>query len=261
MTRMTFGQIRKEVEGNYYVIPRYNQYLAQRDASSVLKEYEALRAPMSRPERDRTKSWSASSCGRCEREQELTFLDFRKSPPGPGLNNIFANGDYVHLRHQAAGLVAGYITEVEVPVNCEELNLRGTMDGILDNGEGWEMKSINPKGYSELSQGPKEEHLNQVHAYMIATGIEAFRIVYENKAYQSLIEFHVPYDKARGDKVRDTLLKMQENMDTGRLTPMLPECKNKTGRYQQCQFASVCASAKHPAQKLLLRIKSSSEKG
>lgn len=247
---MKFGELAQLANGDLWILPQYWQYLNHRD---VLAEYRMLAGPMHRPERIRENNWSASSAGRCLREQQLTYLGFTKIQPDEKMGNIFANGDYVHLRHQAFGLVAGYITGVEVPVRLEEFKLRGTMDGILSNGQGLEIKSINPYGFDQVkAYGPKREHILQVHAYMLATDIEAFRFVYENKADNSCKEFLVEKDRSIIGQVEEQLHQLNTATEKRELLPMLQGCKNEEGSvFRQCPYRSVCPSAEYPAKRVI----------
>lgn len=252
---MKFGELAKLATGDMWVVPQYWEYLEHRD---VQEEYRQLSSPMHRPDRLRESNWSASSQGRCIREQQLTYLGFPKAKVDERLNNIFANGDYVHLRHQAAGLVAGYIKAVEVPVHVPELKLRGTMDGILSNGQGWEMKSINPYGYSKVKAfGPQATHKRQVQAYMLARpDIDAFRIVYENKADNDLKEFLEPRDPVMIGQIEEQLAQLNTATTKRELVPMKQACKNQEGtEYRQCPFRYICETAQYPA-KLAIRTKS-----
>lgn len=217
------------------------------------KEGQILKAIQDRPPRDRRSTWSASSAGQCLRQQQFVYLGVKKvtQPDDKGMN-IFTNGDYVHLRHQACGMVAGYISQAEVPLEMPELNLRGTMDAVLVNNQGFEIKSINSRGFSQIkSFGPKHDHIRQVHAYMLASGLTAFRILYENKDTNELKEFLVVRDEKIIEEVRNDLLTLQELTDKHVLAPMLEECERAEGAYRWCPFAPMCRKAVFPGSRPL----------
>lgn len=250
---MKFGELARVASGDLWILPRYWEYLSHRNVDA---EYQMLAGPMHRPERIRENNWSASSAGRCLREQQLTYLGFTKIAPDEKMGNIFANGDYVHLRHQAFGLVAGYITEVEVPVRLPQWKLRGTMDGMLSNGQGLEIKSINPFGFDRVkSFGPQDKHVLQVHAYMLARpDIEAFRILYENKADNLCKEFLVPRDPVLIGQVEEHLAQLNRATEQRKLLPMLQGCKNEEGSvFRQCPYRSVCPDAEYPVKPVIRR--------
>lgn len=256
---MKLGSVIKITKGQNWLIPRYEEFLySQRNSRS-----EAARAAEiidGRTTRDRSLSWSASSAGRCQREQVLSRMRAPKEPYSVSTMEIFEMGDYVHLKHQVAGLEAGYLTEVEVPVSLPELGVRGTMDGKCEDGGGAEFKSINSYGFGGVSSfGPKEEHLEQVTSYMLASGLKFFRILYENKDNQELKEFRVDLDEDRAEKVLAGWRTMNAHLESGTLPPVLQECMNLEGRYRQCPYASVCLEiADNP--ELLTRLTSSSDR-
>ena len=241
---MKLGSAARIVKGQDWYISRYHAYLKHRDLAA---EAQALSTIMDRPTRVRTYSWSASSAGGCLRARQFTYLGMPQVRPGDKAMNIFANGDYMHLRHQAFGTVAGYITDTEVSVALAKYNLLGTMDGVLSNGHGLELKSINTFGFGQVNTfGAKPEHVLQMHAYMLATDIEAFHAVYEDKNTQQLKEILVPRDEKVIGSVREELERLNESTSQRELIPMLPECLNGEGKYRWCEYASICENAKWP---------------
>lgn len=212
------------------------------------KEAKIIASIQNKPDRVRTSTWSASAAGTCLRAQQFVYLGVHGVPPDDKGMNIFSNGDFVHLRHQSFGMVAGYVSQAEVPLNMPELNMLGTMDGILVSGLGLEIKSINKRGFSSVcSFGPKHDHIRQVHAYMLASGLSAFRILYECKDDNTLKEFLVHRDEALIEEVRGDLVLLQELTDARMLAPMLAECKREQGAFRWCPFAPMCRDASFPA--------------
>lgn len=254
---MKIGQAAKLARGENWLLDKYYKYAANRD---LRLEARALDKILHRPERIRTATWSASGAGSCKRQRQFSYLGMPKSGKVDEKTlNIFANGDYVHLRHQAFGMAAGYIIQAEVPVEIPHLKLTGTMDGMLINDEIVEFKSINNYGYSSVSSfGPKPEHILQTNAYMFAAGKGAARIIYENKDTNVLKEFHVPKSNEAIDTIIDELNELNKATEEKRFLPMLQECKNQKGRWNWCPYASSCEQAKWPGQ-LAIRPSSSSE--
>lgn len=241
---MKLGKAMALAKQENWLINKYLDYLQVRD---IKAEAEWISKIQNRPERVREGSWSASSAGTCLRQRQFTFLGFPKKRIDDRTMNIFANGDFVHLRHQAAGLVHGYVTEVEVPVRVPSFNLRGTMDGLLSNGAIAEFKSINHYGFSQVqSFGAQEKHVLQVHSYMLASERESAHIVYEDKDTNTLKEFVVNRDESKiHDVVRD-LEKLNEATENKKLLPMLAECRNFKGAYNYCPYARICENAEWP---------------
>lgn len=255
---MKLGQAARTVRGENWYVRHYEDYLQHRNVEA---ERVMIMDIMKRPERIRGWSWSASSAGRCGRERQFTYLGFPQRRPDAKSMNIFANGDYMHIRHQAFGLVAGFITEVEVPVAIPGFNLIGTMDGILSNGRGLELKSINTRGFSEVTSfGAKRDHIFQMHAYMLATELDAFHAVYEDKNTQNVKEILVPRDEKIIKSVVEELEQLNEATNERRLLPMLQECRNGQGAFRWCSFREICEEAEWPSRsKPAIRPTSSSD--
>lgn len=238
---MTLGNQIQIIRGNNWVIGQYEEYIQHRDLQA---EREALHQILDIPLRVREGSWSASSQGKCMRMQQFVYLGKPARRPDDKLQNIFANGDFVHLRHQAFGTVAGYVTSAEVAAVNKQYQLRGTLDGILSNERGFEIKSINNYGFDTIKTfGVKPEHRYQVHAYMLLTGIDVFHVLYENKADNLMKEIVVTREPKIIDEIREELDTLNEATDAKRLLPMLQECKNLTGQFNRCPFAPICERA------------------
>lgn len=241
---MKLGKLVQSYKGSSWMLDQYYEYLEHRDLEA---ERQALMKIMDRPERIRTATWSASSAGGCGRARQFTFLGFPKRPLDEKTLNIFTNGDYVHLRHQAIGFAAGYLTDAEVPVSVPSLYLTGTMDGIFSNGDIAEYKSIYDYGYSEVvTFGPKPEHIMQVHAYMLASGINRARVIYENKNTNELCEKVVERDAEKIATVLEELHELNEATQARKLLPMLKECRQEKGKYRWCPYAKICLDAQWP---------------
>ena len=223
---------------SYWIVPRYEAYLRNQDRET---EAEHAKEIISRPERDRSVGWSASSAGTCLRAQLYKARGAKQASPTDKAMNIFQNGHYVHLRHQTAGLTAGYLVAAEVPVRIDSLNVLGTMDGDTVEDSVAEYKSINTYGFSSVSRfGPKEEHLRQVTAYMWASGRDKARVVYEDKNTNEMQEFLVPFDKELHAANIADWKELNDRMEDGSMPEMLPECRVQEGRFKWCPFAETC---------------------
>jgi hypothetical protein len=233
------GKLAKTARGDEWIIPRYEEYLRHRDMKAEAKYAKKI---LTRPERDRTIQWSASAQGTCLRAQQFTKHGTQKKRIDLKSLNIFANGEYMHLRHQVFGLAGGYLADVEVAVENTELCLAGTLDGVSIEGEGVEWKSINTYGFSSVgSFGPKQEHLFQVNAYMLMKPeIKAFRILYEDKNTNDLKEFRVERDEVIIDKILTDLDALNRAEEEKTMLPILRECKNLEGRYRWCPYSETC---------------------
>lgn len=198
--------------------------------------------------RDRRGSFSASGLGSCPRQQQFTYLGLQQLPQSGQRMSVLLNGTFVHLRLQAAGLTAGWLAEAEVPIPDNPLGLKGTMDGVTDNGYVLEAKSQNSWGYKKLmyADGAKEEHVFQAATYLVTSGREKAVILYENKDTQDAKEFVVEHDDALDEKIIKRALQLQNKTNDGELFDPLPDCVSKKGwRYDYCPFKDRCLKIKN----------------
>lgn len=232
----------------------YEQYLATHP-NILIDEWIAdfIKSELTTPQRNRRMTFSASSRGACPREQVFQFTPIKGVPKtNASLYAIFHQGTFMHLKWQALLLHAGILDKVEVPCQWDVYNLTGTIDG---SGEvpaghmlradhdrfGWELKSINSRGFSwVLDKGPSHHHLLQIHAYMLAQGWKVWSLVYENKDTQEWKEFTVHYDESIAEAVEYELMYLNEHVDQQKLPPILDECKNRQGAYKKCAYAYTC---------------------
>jgi hypothetical protein len=191
----------------------------------------------------RKKMFRASAAGTCQRKQIFSILEMPKNEQiDSKLANIFATGNMLHLKWQLAGLTEGWLERAEVPVDRDDMNAGGTMDGILHTGGGFEFKTINSRGYSGVTMyGPKEMHLFQVHHYMLMGDLDHFSIVYENKDNGEWKEFYVERDSILIDDAKEHLERLNKYLEDEELPPPLDECVLKTGsNYRFCAFKDIC---------------------
>lgn len=236
---MKFGEAMRIAQGTDWVIPRYYKYLQGRRDRDVEAMHTAVL--LTRGERDRTRSFSASGAGGCLRARIFAWLDAPAKKHSEDTMAIFLNGHWVHMRHQVVGLSAGYLIAAEVPVYREDLNLVGTMDALAVDDVPVEYKSINQNGFMQVRQfGPRSDHVMQVHAYMLAGDYAGARVVYENKNTNDLLEFYVERDEEIIGKVYRELDSLNKATLGKYLLPMLDECTRKEGAYRWCPFASQC---------------------
>lgn len=242
---MTLSKMLKGMLNNdLLVTPRYEQYLATHpniEVDQALMDF--VREELTEPERKRTGTFSASSSGRCLRQQVLRYLAIpERGKLNSDLHAIFHDGTFRHIRWQLLLMEAGALTDVEVPVVVPKYDMSGTIDGLnQDEGFGWELKGINDRGYRwVLQKGPSRSHLLQIHAYMFATNYDTWSLVYENKNDQTWKEFVIERDDALIQEVKDDLEFMYQSLQKGRLPAIQSECLSQTGDYKRCPFAYMC---------------------
>lgn len=240
------------------MIPQFYSYARNRDLETEAGHAAKI---LGRPERDRSLGWSASSAGTCLRAQLFKSRKADAKPFSDATMGHFQHGHYVHLKHQTAGLTAGYLIEAEASVSIPELNVLGTMDGIDSSDDVTEFKSINPRGFSGVKQfGPLDEHLHQVNAYMWASGRGRARILYENKADCQMVEYPLELDEKYDTANKRDWRELNDRAEDGSLPPMLPECQRQEGRFKWCPFADVCLM-EHQSGRRKLRIRRTSSSG
>jgi hypothetical protein len=239
------------------ITPRYEKYLAMTNNILIQDEkiLKFIRDELSTPQRNRRMTFSASSRGACPRAQVFQFTSVNPLPRiNSDLHAIFHQGTFMHMKWQCLLLDAGILEAVEIPCQWDAYNLSGTIDGATSapyghslydevgyDNIGWELKSINDRGFKYIcSNGPKTEHLLQIHAYMKATGWKIWSLVYENKNDQQWKEFIVRYDPEIGEALEAELMYLNDSVDNKTLPPVLKPCKDKKGPFNNCDFRHVC---------------------
>lgn len=204
--------------------------------------------------RDRSRTFSASSAGRCLREQELTYCGIQPgTPTDPQLQNIFNDGKWRHLRWQAMLLAAGILYDIEWTLRWPAKDAVGTMDGLglvgsdhpnvmwRDEDFGMELKGVSTFVFQRIEKGDRDikaEHLRQVHRYFILSGgIKLFVIIYEDKTTQRWLEWVVTPDPALLAEQERELDVLNNAIDQRRLHPMLSMCKQGVGQqWNDCKY-------------------------
>jgi len=252
---LSLGKKMQYAKGDLKIIPKYEEWL-YKHSRDLKTHHMILDTIFDRPERVREGSFSASGAGQCLRRRQLSYLGYPQTKPNEKTMNIFVNGDFVHLRHQIAGIQMGYFMTAEEPLVNEEYNLTGTADAIMDDGGIGEIKSINDNGFSGVaSYGPKKEHNEQIHSYMLAADVDHARILYENKNTNELKEFLVKRNPQTVQKIVDDLTLLNEYTSDEVLAPPLATAITMTGECRWCPFQKVCLDARFASQQATTKSK------
>lgn len=193
--------------------------------------------------RGRTLGLRASGTTTCGRKRLFDLNSYPAITDIDGLTaNIFGTGNFLHLKWQMFGLTAGWLAEAEVPVENKKWGLSGTMDGIVYDNSIFEFKSINARGFQGVcTNGPKQAHVRQVHAYMLIAGMDKASVVYENKDSSDWMEFVVHRDETIVDEIKIELADLTQHNLQRTLPPMLTSCIEQTGYvYRGCPYRSLC---------------------
>lgn len=194
-------------------------------------------------DRRRSTRYRSSSLGYCERQQVLKAASVRgRDHIDSTLSNIFATGNFMHLKWQMMGLTEGWLVKAEIPIDAPELNFGGTIDGEVYDGSLFEFKTINDRGFKDVySNGPKRNHVLQAHGYMLLGGYTHVSFVYENKGDGEWKEFRVERDDETDAEVRRIIATLNESYETEELPPVKSRCVDKDGyEYRNCPFRDVC---------------------
>ena len=240
---MRFSETVKLTSPDLVVSPKHDAWLTYNDHPHYSgRALNFASNQLSKPDRVRRGTVSASSLGECVRYQQFVYLGMPQMPPDQKNAMKMQNGMFMHLRWQMAGLTAGWLAHAEVPVRSEEFRLTGTMDGLLSQGEILELKSINMNGFSRVQTfGPLIPHLFQMATYMLCTARERGVFIYECKDNQEYKEIPVK----RGDVDIDEAVLRAEyvwgQIDKQRLADPLGKCIDQEGWvYRSCPFRDRC---------------------
>lgn len=187
--------------------------------------------------------YRASGSGGCTRRRHFAAEGVLQTEGADSkLHSIFMTGDFGHIKWQMMGLTEGWLIEAEVPVETEDHLLSGTMDGIIYDGSIFEFKTINDNGFREVvAYGPTQQHLKQVHAYMLCAEKDKASFIYENKNDQDWIECRVERDEDIIHSIEREIDELNDQYNDKRLKEPLSDCQLKTGSiYRQCPFRDVC---------------------
>ena len=196
--------------------------------------------------RRRETNFRASSIGVCSRRQVFAVRGYKTRPVESDLANIFATGNFLHLKWQMAGLTEGWLIDAEVPVKSNEYSMGGTMDGIIYDGSLFEYKSINPKGFKSVCEfGPRHDHILQAHGYMWLGDLPAVSFIYEDKGSGEWREFRMERDDLIVEAIIGLTSDMEDHIAAHTLPEPLSKCIDREGPiYRNCPFRDICLEIK-----------------
>lgn len=139
----------------------------------------------------------------------------------PELLLIFDVGHAVHamLQNYAHGMYGKDFQE-EVPSTVDDLLIYGSMDGLIDKSHmrmAMEIKTASNRSYTDITRKgvPKQEHLWQISAYMMANDLPLALFLYFNKDNSSMTEFLIPFPEDIWAKVEAMLDEVINAPDEG----------------------------------------------
>lgn len=253
-----------------YTDKKLRNRIVQQECELIAEFYAQRIAQFSKSgARDRDSGkYHPSSIGACQRAVMFKLFGGTKNRPYDAASvakgqSIFGNGDYVHLRLQILLKRMGILECYEMELDYPPWNMEGHSDGVVvPDGERTvlEIKSINDRGYGELSKyGAKEDHIKQVQCYMHMAKLKNAIILYENKDKQMWMEFKVPYDPAHAAKIE----KYVKTLDALRKSRTLPDREGDSPQSDACRwcdFSQMCYS-QHKVDEFVKKMKGAKDEG
>lgn len=253
MTQTLKSMIKNTEDESLVLTPMINDWLMHHSNDPIdPKIMDRVMGVMTIPPRIRSRSFSASAAGNCPRRQELAFIGAAEKPHYPALRNTFLDGHFRHRRWQIMLLSANLLEDIEVPLEWPKYHSKGSADGrgyiwwetADPKWQGkefiWEHKGVGSRMWDTLSKNPKEDHIKQVHRYMLVSGIHTTIITYEDKGNHEGVgwkEFVIEADPLLLEESRDELESLNDAYLKKNLHPIKPGCKLKTGsEYLYCPF-------------------------
>jgi hypothetical protein len=239
-----FSETTKLTAPELVISRRHEEFVTQNDAHPHYSRdaLEFALGALSKPDRVRKGTLSASSLGRCDREQQFVYLGMPKQSPESKAAMRMQNGSFMHLRWQMEGLTEGWLREAEVPVVENPYLLHGTMDGLLYEGSVLELKSINSNGFSRVATfGPLLPHLFQMATYALCTGRTRGVFLYENKDTQEYKEIVVGAEELPLAEVEAKAMALWSAIEAQELMEPLEKCIDREGWvYNSCPYRDRC---------------------
>lgn len=197
--------------------------------------------------RERTKRFSPSSMGECNRRVVFGYVGAPRLGEDPDNLDLMGLGNWGHLRWQAEGLSQGWLTRAEVWSMDRAYPAGGTLDGVLLDGSIFELKTTRSQLFTKIvdrENEPNFHHLLQVHAYMRFTRRSKASIVYEARDSGQFHEFRVQRDPDISKIVAELLEELTQYVADDELPPMLDDCEMRRGDYyKRCPFRKYCPTA------------------
>ena len=178
----------------------------------------------------RSKVLSASEIASCARSLVYSLNETQKKPEEPRMLRILDNGNYFHERIEHYVKELAKQNKIKIVIMEErkmdtELNFTGKCDSVVqfqnvlavkDQDVLLEFKSCNTKKFQMLTQ-PLDEHIWQVHAYMLLFNVHKALIIYEDKNQHDVKEFLVERNEEMINKIKTKIQMVNRHFKEGTL--------------------------------------------
>lgn len=192
--------------------------------------------------------FSPSAMGECHRRVVLGYAGAPQLPPEMDNQEMMDHGTWTHMKWQAEGITLGYMTAAEHWVHNPELRCGGSMDAVLIDKSGFELKSAGWNVYNKIvlkEAYPKHENLLQDACYKLVEDFDWTSVVYEDRSSGNFHEFRIPRSVELENEVIALLTRYGKLVDADELPPVLDPCEMRMGTiYKRCPFRKVCLKAK-----------------
>lgn len=201
---------------------------------------------------ERSGRFSPSAMGKCPRRIVLGYAGAPQLPPDLDNQEQMDHGSWTHLKWQAEGITMGWMKAAEVWTYSEDLWTGGSMDGDLEDGSNFELKTAGWNVYSKvvtIDHSPNFEALLQDATYKLLADKDWSSIVYEDRSSGQFHEFRYPRDAKLEKEVIRRIRSYQGYVEQDELPPVLPDCEMRVGtEYRRCPFRKNCLKAKTVSQ-------------
>lgn len=184
----------------------------------------------------------------CQRAQALSYFGAPQEEKPDWVQEKAKGGSLAHYWFQAEGMSAGVLTDIEVEIEIPQWRLKGQLDGFINDGSIFELKTISTdkfngrfKGWVPVSkwEKPKEDHIRQVHAYMLATEAISSSVVYMDRGEQAFKEFRVDRDENLLDQMDSEAKTLLKNADNGILPDRMFGCEMLQDGYDPAEHSTI----------------------
>lgn len=179
------------------------------------------------------------------------------APFDPHSTMAVTQGNFWHEFLGKVLLDSGKLTALEVAVSDEETRARGHMDGITDEGEVFEFKTMNDRKLGGIADGPSDDpeviasfrakcpdYYYQGQEYLRLSGRDRWRGLILSLSYPfEMREVVMGVDRVVQHEIRDKYRNVRQAIADGLERPPSPCCSPRSKESKQCFARSVCPVA------------------
>lgn len=232
-----------------------------------LLERTTVPLPHVTPPRPRLPGQLSPSDMRCLRRSAFKFMDApQKRKRTPEQKIVFAVGDWYHWgwygiflhMEQVLGPDVFRVVGIERRARIKRFRMSGHLDVHVEiHGVPYiiDVKSCNDREFTERMhvRSPKDQHRKQLIRYLRAKKIKHGIIMYHNKNDQRWKVFEVPFDAELWLQTEKWLVKINRQLDAGKVPPRHDDCMPGTFMAKDCPYSHLCYKGSKPVGKSRVR--------